>query len=764
MKTLIRPLSLLFLLAFALVANAQLERIEDAIEDENYLRVVKIAEKYMEDKELKKDPRIYYYHAMGLYELAKDEFYFEDHPDAIKIAVRSVFKGLKKDNDTTAITPFLRFVDDLVVRQNELAYDQYSINKYSKSHKMYRYSYELNEDRMAYYMMGKTALLMEDSSLAESHYKNLVLWYNDDLAKDDRRALQEVDVFAYFIDKYWKEKNYDSANYYLDNGREIFGRDKKLDFYQKRIGLEQINSMPPSALMMEYIKRNVAFFPTDTNFLHKENALYIYLLKNHILSQRYMEADTMLGSFVNEKVARSNHEDVYQMQQGDEFIEKKPENVLWKLTEYFHNFRHHQSASYVLNKYIHMTASSDTPPAIAERWLVIADYTFDSKPMPFAAFVLTEALDSTDQHQDLLTLRNEVISEREGKKLSLGEMEALYALMKDEYAHNNSPENLERLQNIGDTYLDVLSQNVRFSTAKAVMAELRAYDPDKDYEEMLEYLAREDFYQNYFLSKTKGLDENGQEVNAFVWDGQISRCEEGTVAPEIQQKVLDRINYFRRNAGVPEVLFDAATNELCQKAALMMQVNNRLDHNPTRNWRCFSEDGAYAAKHSLLVQNANTSIAVTSLMADQKNPTVGNRRWLLYPNGRIYGHGSTDNVAVIWALDDSGTTDTAEYMEKPICWPPSGYVPQMMLFKHWSFSMYQDLDSATVEVVQDGKPLEVEIQKLVDGYGAPTLVFIPNYNRESLPERSSFEVKVTLSNGSNYSYTVKSFNYDPSKL
>ncbi len=764
MKTLIRPLSLLFLLAFGLWASAQVEKIEDAIEDENYLRVVKISEKNMDDKELKKDPRIYYYHAMGLYELSKDEFYFEDHPEAIKLAVRSVFKGLKKDDDTTAITPFLRFVDDLVVRQNELAYDQYNINKYSKAHKMYRYSYELNDDRMAYYMMGKTALLMEDTALAESHYKQLVKWYNQDLANDDRRALQEVDVFAYFIDKYWKVKNYDSANYYLDNGREIFGRDKKIDFYQKRIGLEQINSMPPSALMMEYIKKNLAYFPTDTNFLHKENALYIYLLKNHILSQRYMEADTMLGQFINEKVARSNHEDVFQMQQGDQFIERKPENVLWKLTEYFHNFKHRLSSTYLLNKYIHMTASSDTAPAIAERWLVIADYTFESKPMPFAAFVLAEALDSTNQHPDLIALRTKVITEREDQKLAVAEMGALYSLMKDEYSFNESGDNLEKLQKIGDTYLDVLSQNVMFSTAKEVMVELQAYDPNKDYEKQLEYLAREDFYQNYFLSKTKGVDAEGNEVNAFLWDGQISRCEEGSVPPEIQQKVLDRINYFRRNAGVPEVLFDAATNELCQKAALMMQVNNRLDHNPTRNWRCYSEDGVYAAKHSLLVQNANTSIAVTSLMADQKNPTVGNRRWLLYPSGRIYGHGSTDNVAVIWALDDSGTTDTAEYMEKPICWPPAGYVPQMMLFKHWSFSMYQNLDSATVEVVQDGKALDLEIQNLVDGYGAPTLVFTPGIKRESLPERSSFEVSVTLSNGSKYSYTVKSFNYDPSKL
>ena len=44
-----------------------------------------------------------------------------------------------------------------------------------------------------------------------------------------------------------------------------------------------------------------------------------------------------------------------------------------------------------------------------------------------------------------------------------------------------------------------MAKNVRFSTAKYVMAELIAYSPAKDYTDVLKYMAREDFYQNYDL-------------------------------------------------------------------------------------------------------------------------------------------------------------------------------------------------------------------------------------------------------------------------
>ncbi|MEJ6660810.1 MAG: CAP domain-containing protein, partial [Bacteroidia bacterium] len=278
----------------------------------------------------------------------------------------------------------------------------------------------------------------------------------------------------------------------------------------------------------------------------------------------------------------------------------------------------------------------------------------------------------------------------------------------------------------------------------------------------LQYMAKEDFYQNYYLTRTKGKDIDGNEMKPWTWEGSKSSCNAGVIEIEIQEKVANRINYFRRNAGVPEVLFDAATNEYCQEAALMMTANNKLEHDPPKTWRCWSSEGAYAAKHSLLIKDANTSLAVTYAM-DDKNSSAGNRRWLLYPNGKVYGHGSTDNIAVIWALDDSGSEDTARYKENAVTWPPKGYVPQLMLFSNWTFSLYQDLTDAKVEVIQDGTAIEVNVEKFVRGYGAPTLVFTPAVNKTTLPDKSTFDVTVTLSNGSKYSYAINTFSYNPAR-
>lgn len=764
MKTLTKSLFTLVILLSYAVVYAQPVRIEEAIEDENYTRVIKIAEKYMEEDEFRKDPYVYYYHALGLYEMFKDPYFAEDNPDAIKEAVKSVQKAQKYDSDSSVTRQFLDFIDELAVKQNDLAMDQYRINKHTKAIKMFEDSYELNQNRMAYNMVAKCALAMYDTTIAISHYKTLIDWYNIDLLSAAEEPEQETDAHIFFINKYWEKKNYDSAYYFLDNAREIFGNDAKIDFYQKSISLEHINTMPPSSLMMEYLKKNIALFPTDTNFLHKENALYIYQIKNGILAERYDEVDTLLEQFAREKVARSASPDATQIMYGDDFVAKKTENVYWKLSEYFQTYGHPISAKYVLSQYIRKTAKADTAPEIAARWLVISDFAFQTKALPFAAFVLQQSIINTKQNKDLLAFRTKIITEKNANKLDVNEAAAIYSLMKDEYATKKTEDNLKLLEGIGDNYISLLVQSVRFGTAYEVVAELMRFNPKRDYNNQLRFLAQEDFYQNYFLTKTKGKNASGEEVEGFIWDGSIGSCEAGTVEAVIQQKVLDRINYFRRNAGVPEVLFDAATNDYCQQAALMMESNNKVDHNPAKSWRCYTDEGAYAAKHSLLVKNANTTIAVTSLMADQSNPTVGNRRWLLYPNGRIYGHGSTANNAVIWALDDSGSTDTAEYMEKAVCWPPAGYIPQMMLFKHWSFSLYQSLDSATVELTQDGKAIPVKVEKYVDGYGAPTLVFTPDINTASLPENANFEVNVTLSNGRKYSYTVHTFSYDPNKL
>ncbi|MEY2923878.1 MAG: hypothetical protein RLZZ337_418 [Bacteroidota bacterium] len=762
MKKVLKSILAVALVACASSAFAQFDKIEEAIADGNFKRAEKIAEGYLEDQSMKKYPETYYYYAQALYENSKDPFYWEKNPEAIKEAVKAIEKGLRKDEDRARIAMFDDVLEGVVKRNNELAMDQYNINKISKAGGMFDDSYALNGNRFAYFMSGKCAIEFEDTAKGEEHYEQLITWYNNDLANEVKDAEQVLDPHTYFINKYWSKLNYDSAKYFIKNARAIFGDDAKVNFYQTKVTLDQVKDMPPSLLLLDYVQEALLYAPLDDKLLHKENAVYIYIIKNKITNNQLNDADSLLNRFANEKVAKSALPKADKIKEVDIFVEAKAENVLWDLAEYFQTYGHLESAKFTLDKYINKTAKSNAEGDIASRWSIIADYAFKSKKLPFSAFVLQQAILKYPQDKVLAESRKNIIAAKENERLDVDEQGALYSLMKDEFAVSKTNENKERIIKINDRYLGLLVAANRFSSARDIMSEQMVLAPEVDHSYRLEFIAREDFYQNYYQTKTIGKDNDGNDVYLFQWDGSTSTCEPGVLDMDIQTKVANRINYFRRNAGVPEVLFDAATNEYCQKAALMMTANRNLEHNPPRTWRCYSDDGAYAAKHSLLIKDANTSLAVTYIM-DDKNPSAGNRRWLLYPNGRVYGHGSTDDVAVIWTLDDSGSTDTAQYMDNPVCWPPKGDVPQIMLFQNWTFSIYRDLTDAKVEVKQDGKALDVKVEKFVRGYGAPTLVFTPNIEKQALPDKSKFDVTVTLSNGRKYLYTVRTFYYDPSK-
>ena len=742
-------------------AYAQLEKLEIAAADQNYMRLLKVASDATEVKELKKMPEIYYYLSQSYVNLAQDERYLQKNPDAIKKAVSFMLKGIKKDNGKEVLNSKFEVVRDMVVENNDReAFKQYNTNKYAKAAKMYGQSYQIDTTRKgSYFLQAKSYLGASENSSAEIIYKDLIKRYREDHANGIEVKDIEVDPLVYFIDKFWKASKYDSAIALITEGRELHGNDAKLNFYLRKITTDIIKDMPPSKLMLDYVQEVLFYVPTAEEFLQKENSIYIYLIKNSITNNHWSQSDTMINQFVREKIQKNKLEQLIRIKDTDIFIEKKTENVLWKLAEYFEHYSHYNSASYVLEKYISYTTEGDQPSDTLSRWQVISDYTYQTKSLPFACFILQEAILNYPLNEELLTLRSRVIAEKE-VRTSVDEQGALYRLVKDEFEYNPSTEVLDKLEQINSKYLGLLVSENRFSSARQVMSELIGYFPDKDHSEQLQLIAREDFYQNYFNTKTKGKDINGKDITPFVWNGRVGGCNQGTIDSKIQNKVVDRINYFRRNAGVPEVLFDEATNEYCQKAALMMTANNALSHEPSKTWRCWSSEGAYAAKHSLLIKEANTSMAVTYIM-DDKNPSAGNRRWILYPNGRVYGHGSTNDYAVIWALDDSGSADTAEYMSKPISWPPKGYLPQLMLMENWTFSLYADLVNATVIVSQDGKPLDVNVQPYVAGYGAPTLVFKPNYNKKTLPAKSDFEVQVSLSDGRQFNYVVHTFAYNP---
>ena len=272
-------------------------------------------------------------------------------------------------------------------------------------------------------------------------------------------------------------------------------------------------------------------------------------------------------------------------------------------------------------------------------------------------------------------------------------------------------------------------------------------------------LAKENFRVNYYNTRIQSRKEGTKVISDFVWNGSTKPCQRGTIEDSIHQKVEDRINYFRVSAGVPPIYLDSQLNDWCQRAALVMETTNRLNHELPKSWACYSPEAAEAAKFSLLTQNATTTLAVTSFVADQTHPTLGNRRWMLYPFSMIWGHGSTKTKCVIWALDDSRKRDTLYYAANFVAWPYNGYVSKMFLFKKWSFSLFADMTDAKVTMVMNKKPVNLTLENLVEGYGLPTLVWTPQLDLTQLKEGDKIDVTIKLKGNKTYYYSVKVFDY-----
>ncbi len=284
---------------------------------------------------------------------------------------------------------------------------------------------------------------------------------------------------------------------------------------------------------------------------------------------------------------------------------------------------------------------------------------------------------------------------------------------------------------------------------------------DKKLDEIELALGQENFKINYYNTRIASIKEGTKTIYEYEWDGNAKTCIKGNIPNYIQQKVEDRINYFRVSAGVAPIYLDSQLNDWCQRAALAMESNNKLNHEIPKIWNCYSPEAAEAAKFSLLTQNATTTLAVTSFVADQTHPSLGNRRWMLYPFSMVWGHGSTKSKCVLWALDDSRPRDTLYYKANFIAWPYNGYINKMFLFKKWSFSMYADMKDAQVSMMMNKVPIKLKLENAVDGYGLPTLVWTPELDLAKLKEGDKIDVTVKLKGNKTYYYTVKIFEFTP---
>jgi Cysteine-rich secretory protein family len=205
------------------------------------------------------------------------------------------------------------------------------------------------------------------------------------------------------------------------------------------------------------------------------------------------------------------------------------------------------------------------------------------------------------------------------------------------------------------------------------------------------------------------------------WTGSTAGCLVGTESPASLAATLRTINMLRAFAGLAPVVLDEQLDRRALAAALMMHAANRLSHEPDPGWPCYSAEGAAGAGSSNLFLGRSGAAAMVGYVDDAGVASLGHRRWLLSPEGAVFGSGSTGSTNALLVI---GGPDAPVAPNTAVAWPPSGWVPWQWIFRDWTLALGSSGQVVTfanpqVTVTIDGAPAAVgAVTLLGGGYGA----------------------------------------------
>jgi len=334
---------------------------------------------------------------------------------------------------------------------------------------------------------------------------------------------------------------------------------------------------------------------------------------------------------------------------------------------------------------------------------------------------------------------------------------------------NNTFEDWERLSN----YRKIFEDEERMKAREEEMLEklIDSFIEENEYSEagiLLQYARKHHPENKKVLELKKAWTINDYKANYLTtgvsnkeldWTGVPEKCYAGTISKEAHKKTLQRLNYFRRLAGVPDqCIFNPELDRKCQAAALIMNANFSLTHHPDKTWKCFSEAGETGAGNTNLSLGNHSSEAIKGQMRDggSNNYAAGHRRWIINPLKKVYGHGSTINSMALWSLGGTKSKD-GEYIQMYyndsvmkrysydyVTWPPQDFVPRSLVFRRWSFSLKNaNFENTEIEMYIEGKKVELETETLRQGYGLNTIVWRPQFSGINYLEK---EIKVKVKN------------------
>lgn len=254
-------------------------------------------------------------------------------------------------------------------------------------------------------------------------------------------------------------------------------------------------------------------------------------------------------------------------------------------------------------------------------------------------------------------------------------------------------------------------------------------------------VAKADYKEHYLASHF-----GSKELN---WTGSVDDCDPGQISYQAERKVLERYNYIRRLAGLPDGnVLDTGSNRYCQAAALCMKAQGALSHAPEPDWKCYSKDATRGAGSNNLGLGSCCANSVDGMIEDDgtNNKATGHRRNLLNFRAKGFCYGATTSTV---AMSSTGPYHdelrSSRYHRPYIAWPPEGAVPKELVFRRFSIrkmiGSYSIERVTSVKVYCKNKELDTNIEHNTASKIGWVVRDLPNFKEG---EQSSIKVVLDL--------------------
>lgn len=746
--------------------NKTMKKAETALTNKEYSSVLSLVDKAMaKDKTLEKKSRPFMMKSIANYYLSKDDKFVRKHPSAFRDAVKLAAKSLEKKGGEIEKQKNIEYLSVLVAQSRIEADASFYQKRYGKALDLYKTGFALSNDTLSWAMVGECYLFMEQTREALEVFKTVVNWNYNSFIENTHQKTYSVAPFDYLSKYYFDVLQYDSSRIYNEMGLEMFPKYKNLRTINYELLKDELNQTPFSDQYLGICSKALERFQADSFFVFSQNKAQLYLMRTAIVNNT-VNTDSLFEVWAKEKVARFKSPLKPDFAKSDRFISPDIKAALTKLVGYFVEFGHVQSAAtaYIYTNFL----KSGIKPTTLQNYIEFIRLNQDSIKVSLGLAIYSKAEKLFGADKKLIAQKLTYLKNKLKNTLNFDDLISL---------ENESKSNLTAFSK--DKDIALLTKGMRMRLAQQALAlknmsvawktywkMVSEYGESAETDSLNKKLVIVDFNENYFGTRIETIADDNKS-GKFEWNGNLTECNPGTISAEIQTKMQNRLNYFRRNAGVmDEIQMAKELSEKCQQAATVMEAGHTLMHEIPDYSKCYTAYAAQAAQNSVMSlgllgrvkwDTLNTMKALTQIFTDN-SASCGNRRNLLNTKAKFMGHGSTTHATVIWTSDLHGNADTSIYMKHPITWPSAGYMPVFFMpqTKKWSFSVFENLKDATVSITHStAGEVVVKTEPFVDGYAVPALVFEPSITKEMLNSGTYFTVNVKLKSGTKYQYKVK---------